>query len=84
MGATGLIACIDLSGPLGQGRVLIESSGVEVRIQTQDGQNWTAPDADTLVEQLGVRLPVNGLRYRFAARRNPIPSPPCTLTPAAT
>ncbi len=55
---------IDLSGPLGQGRVLIESSGVEVRIQTQDGQNWTAPDADTLVEQaLGVRLPVNGLRY---------------------
>lgn len=55
---------IDLIGPLGQGRVMIESDGQEVRIQTQDGQNWTAVDADDLLEQtLGVRLPVNGLRY---------------------
>jgi outer membrane lipoprotein LolB len=55
---------IDLIGPLGQGRVIIENEGWEVRIQTQDGQNWTAPDADDLLEQsLGVRLPVNGLRY---------------------
>ena len=55
---------IDLIGPLGQGRVMVESDGREVRIQTQDGQNWTAPDADDLLEQsLGVRLPVNGLRY---------------------
>lgn len=55
---------IDLIGPLGQGRVIVESEGQDVRIQTQDGQNWTAPDADDLLEQsLGVRLPVNGLRY---------------------
>ena len=55
---------IALIGPLGQGRVVVESDGQEVRIQTQDGQNWTAPDADALLEQsLGVRLPVNGLRY---------------------
>lgn len=55
---------IDLIGPLGQGRVVIENNGQETRIQTQDGQNWTAPDADELLEQtLGVRLPVNGLRY---------------------
>jgi outer membrane lipoprotein LolB len=55
---------IDLSGPLGQGRVLVESDGSEARIQTQDGQNWTAPDADDLLERaMGVRLPVNGLRY---------------------
>lgn len=55
---------IHLIGPLGQGRVTIESEGWEVRIQTQDGQRWTAADADELLEQsLGVRLPVNGLRY---------------------
>ena len=55
---------IDLIGPLGQGRVIVESNGTEARIQTQDGQSWTAPDADALLEQsLGVRLPVNGLRY---------------------
>ena len=55
---------IDLIGPLGQGRVVVESNGTEARIQTQDGQSWTAPDADALLEQsLGVRLPVNGLRY---------------------
>ena len=55
---------IVLIGPLGQGRVMIESDGSETRIQTQDGQHWTAPDADALLEQsLGVRLPVNGLRY---------------------
>ena len=55
---------IVLLGPLGQGRVLIESDGSETRIQTQDGQNWTASDADALLEQnLGARLPVNGLRY---------------------
>jgi outer membrane lipoprotein LolB len=55
---------IALIGPLGQGRVVVESDGQEARVQTQGGQNWTAPDADALLEQsLGVRLPVNGLRY---------------------
>ena len=55
---------IDLIGPLGQGRVVVQGDAERVSIQTQDGQNWTAADADTLLEQsLGVRLPVNGLRY---------------------
>lgn len=55
---------IDLIGPLGQGRVLIQGNADEVRIQTQDGQQRSAPDPDRLVEQiLGVRLPVSGLRY---------------------
>lgn len=55
---------IALIGPLGQGRVVVENDGQEARLRTQDGQNWTAPDADALLEQrIGVRLPVNGLRY---------------------
>ena len=67
---------IDLIGPLGQGRVVIESDGQEVRVQTQDGQNWTAPDPDDLLEQtLGVRLPVNGLRYWVRGLPAPGPTP---------
>jgi outer membrane lipoprotein LolB len=55
---------IDLIGPLGQGRVVVQGDAEQVSIQTQDGQNWTASDADALLEQsLGVRLPVKGLRY---------------------
>ena len=55
---------IDLIGPLGQGRVTVQGDVEKVSIQTLNGQNWTASDADTLLEQsLGVRLPVNGLRY---------------------
>lgn len=55
---------IDLIGPLGQGRVLIEGGDDEVSLQTQDGQRQTAPDPDTLLTQsLGVSLPISGLRY---------------------
>ncbi len=55
---------IDLIGPLGQGRVLLQGTATGVTLQTQDGQQWTAPDADALVEQhLQIHLPVNGLRY---------------------
>lgn len=55
---------IDLIGPLGQGRVVVQGDAEQVSIQTQDGQNWTASDADALLEQsLGVQLPVKGLRY---------------------
>ncbi|MDG4551645.1 MAG: lipoprotein insertase outer membrane protein LolB [Candidatus Contendobacter sp.] len=74
---------IDLSGPLGQGRVMVESDGSQMRIQAQDGRSWTAPDADELLEQaLGVRLPVNGLRYW--ARGLPEPgSPPVVQTDAS-
>jgi outer membrane lipoprotein LolB len=67
---------IDLIGPLGQGRVVIESDGEEVRVQTQDGQRWTAPDPDDLLEQtLGVRLPINGLRYWVRGLPAPGPTP---------
>ena len=67
---------IDLIGPLGQGRVVIESDGQEVRVQTQDGQSWSAPDPDDLLEQtLGVRLPVNGLRYWVRGLPAPGPTP---------
>lgn len=66
---------IDLVGPLGQGRVLIESDGHTVAIQTQDGQRRTAPDPDTLLEQtLGVRLPVGGLRYWLRGLPEPGPT----------
>jgi outer membrane lipoprotein LolB len=55
---------IDLVGPLGQGRVVVRGDTENVSVQTQDGQNRGAPDADALLEQsLGVRLPINGLRY---------------------
>ncbi len=69
---------IDLIGPLGQGRVVIEGDARQARVQTQDGQQWTAPDAEVLLERaLGVRLPVNGLRYW--ARGLPAPGPTATL-----
>jgi outer membrane lipoprotein LolB len=69
---------IDLIGPLGQGRVVITSDGQEVRVQTQTGQTWAAPDPDDLLEQtLGVRLPINGLRYWV--RGLPAPGPTSTL-----
>lgn len=68
---------IDLIGPLGQGRVLVQSDGREVNLQTQDGQRWTAPDPDTLLEQaLGVRLPVGGLRYWVRGLPAPGPAAP--------
>ncbi len=66
---------IDLIGPLGQGRVVVQGDGREVSIQTQDGQYWTAPDPDALLEQtLGVRLPVNGLRYWVRGLPEPGPA----------
>lgn len=69
---------IDLIGPLGQGRVLIRGESEQVSIQTQDGQQRVAPDADTLVaEALGVRLPVSGLRYWL--RGVPEPGPVTSL-----
>lgn len=67
---------IDLIGPLGQGRVIIESDGQEVRVQTQNGQSWAAPDPDDLLEQtLGVRLPVKGLQYWVRGLPAPGPAP---------
>lgn len=69
---------IDLMGPLGQGRILIQGDPQQVRLQTQDGQQQIASDPDTLLEQsLGVRLPVNGLRYWI--RGLPAPGPVSAL-----
>lgn len=67
---------IDLIGPLGQGRVVIQGDALQTSVQTQDGQRWTAPDADVLLEQsLGARLPVNGLRYWVRGLPEPGPTP---------
>ena len=67
---------IDLIGPLGQGRVVVQGDTENVSVQTQDGQNGVAPDADALLEQsLGVRLPVNGLRYWIRGLPEPGPNP---------
>lgn len=67
---------IDLIGPLGQGRVVIQGDARETRVQTQDGRQWTAPDAEVLLERsLGVRLPVNGLRYWVRGLPEPGPTP---------
>jgi len=69
---------IDLIGPLGQGRVIVQGDAQEVRVQTQAGQSWTAPDPDDLLEQtLKVRLPVQGLRYWV--RGLPEPGPASTF-----
>lgn len=69
---------IDLIGPLGQGRVIVQGDAQEVRVHTQDGQSWTAPDPDALLEQtLKVRLPVQGLRYWV--RGVPEPGPTSTF-----
>ncbi|MFO1371956.1 MAG: lipoprotein insertase outer membrane protein LolB [Candidatus Competibacteraceae bacterium] len=67
---------IDLIGPLGQGRVSVQGDVREVRVQTQDGQNWTAANPDELLEQtLGIRLPVSGLRYWIRGLPEPGPTP---------
>lgn len=72
----GLDYRIDLIGPLGQGRVVIQGGALEVSIQTQDGQHWTAPDPEALLEQsLGVSLPVTGLRYWIRGLPQPGPAP---------
>jgi outer membrane lipoprotein LolB len=53
-----------LSGPLGQGALQVDGNGASVQLQTADGREYRAPDADTLVEQAtGWQLPVAGIRY---------------------
>lgn len=74
---------IDLSGPLGQGRVVVQGAADTVSVQTQDGQRWSAADADTVLEQsLGVQLPVNGLRYWIRGLPAPGSTPPQLQTDA--
>lgn len=67
---------IQLIGLLGQGRVQIRGNAQQTEVQTQDGQTWAAADADASVAQiLGVRLPVNGLRYWILGLPAPQPAP---------
>jgi outer membrane lipoprotein LolB len=55
---------LDLSGPLGQGAVRIEGDGAGVRLQTADGRDYVAQDADALVQTAtGWEFPVAGIRY---------------------
>ena len=66
---------LNLSGPLGQGAVQVEGvvDGV-IRLQTADGQEYTARDADALIEAVtGWRFPVSGIRYWV--RGVPAPGP---------
>lgn len=68
---------IQLLGPLGQGRVHISGNAQQTEVKTQDGQTWIAADADeSMVQILGIRLPVNGLRYWILGL--PAPQPPPT------
>ena len=75
---------IQLIGPLGQGRVHIRGNAQQTEVQTQDGQTWAAADADESVAQiLGVRLPVNGLRYWILGLPAPQPAPTNVQTDTA-
>lgn len=53
-----------ISSPLGQGVAKIEQSAAGVVITTADQRSRSAPDAESLSEEvLGWRLPLQGLRY---------------------
>ena len=55
---------LDLSGPLGQGAVRVDGDGAGVRLQTADGRDYVAQDADALVQSVtGWHFPVAGIRY---------------------
>jgi outer membrane lipoprotein LolB len=58
------IYSIDLLGPWGQGRVHIEGGAQLVSVRTADGHIHTAADPEQLLaETVGVRIPLDGLRY---------------------
>jgi outer membrane lipoprotein LolB len=55
---------LDLSGPLGQGAVRVDGDSAGVRLQTADGREYLAQDADALVQAVtGWPFPVAGIRY---------------------
>ena len=71
---------LDLSGPLGQGALQITGAvdGMS-RLQTANGEQYTARDADALVLTVtGWQLPVSGLR--FWVRGIPAPGGDATMT----
>lgn len=69
---------LDLSGPLGQGAVRLEGDAAVVRLQTADGHDYVAEDADALVQAAtGWQLPVAGIRYWV--RGVPVPGQPAVV-----
>jgi outer membrane lipoprotein LolB len=69
---------LDLSGPLGQGAVRVEGDDSGVRLQTADGRNYSAQDADALVQSVtGWQFPVAGIRYWV--RGVPVPGVPAVV-----
>ena len=54
---------IDIVGPLGQGRVVVQGNDDGVRVRTADGE-YTATDPEQLLaETTGLRIPLRGLFY---------------------
>jgi outer membrane lipoprotein LolB len=69
---------LDLSGPLGQGALRLEGDAGGVRLQTADGRDYLARDADSLVRSAtGWPLPVAGIRYWV--RGVPVPGQPAAM-----
>ena len=69
---------LDLSGPLGQGAIRLEGDAAGVRLQTADGHDYVAEDADALVLAVtGWQLPVAGIRYWV--RGVPVPGRPAVV-----
>jgi outer membrane lipoprotein LolB len=69
---------LDLSGPLGQGALRLEGDAAGVRMQTADGRDYLARDADALVRSAtGWQFPVGGIRYWV--RGVPVPGEPARM-----
>jgi outer membrane lipoprotein LolB len=69
---------LDLSGPLGQGAVRVEGDSAGVRLQTADGREYVAQNADALVQSVtGWQFPVAGIRYWV--RGVPVPGEPAVI-----
>jgi len=69
---------LDLSGPLGQGALRLEGDAAGVRLQTADGRDYLARDADALVRSTtGWEFPVDGIRYWV--RGVPVPGQPAAV-----
>jgi outer membrane lipoprotein LolB len=66
-----------LLSPLGQGVAHVVRDATGVSLTTADQQNYRAPDAESLTEQvLGWRLPLSGLRYWVLGAPAPGPGVP--------
>ena len=64
-----------ISTPLGQGVARIVRQGDAVQLTTANGQQYNAPDAETLTERvLGFRVPLEGMAWWVRGR--PLPDTP--------